>query len=401
MSAIRRAVRSLIATPSATALTILTLSLGIGCSTAMIAIAEALLLRPLPLHEPGPLAILQAPGLRIAGLVGACMLAMGCLNAVNLLLARALAGQHDLGVRLALGASTKRLLWPLLLESLLIGGLSGALGIAAASQALDTSHEALQTMLGTASTFTLDGRVTALAVLLVATCSITCGIVPAWLATRRASLAGLHDRRRLVSSRGVLRARGVLVLAEVALATALLVTTGLLARSYWRLVQIDPGVDASQVVTLRVAPTGDVYQDDAVRMAHFDRVEAAVTVLGTGTLVALVLALIGLYGVLTHDVRQRAREIGLRMAVGASPRQILHLVAADGALLLAIGCGVGIALASLVGTVIEGQLFEVSALDVLTYAIAVVLFSVVGMAATAVPAWRAAHLDPAAVLRQQ
>lgn len=596
MSALRRAVRSLVATPSATALTILTLSLGIGGSTVMLSITEALLVRPPSLREPGQLLMVWEPALRIAGLVGACMLAIGCLNAVNLLLARALAGQRELGVRLALGASTPRLLWPVLLESLLIGGLSGVLGVAFAAWTLDTSHATLQTMLGTSRTLTLNGRVMAGAVVLVATCSLTCGIVPAWLATRRASLEGLREGRTLPSSRGVARARGLLVLTEVALATALLVTTGLIARSYWRLLHTDPGFDASQVVTLRAAPTGSAYEDDAGKVAYFDGLQAALrrvpgvtaagaiswrpmtigsttscrvagspvpghgrepitdvrvvtpglfeslriplrhgrpiaasddgqaplvavvnesfaraygggtalldreaivscarlptahrativgivgdvrlraldtparptiylplaqrptsamtlttrvegdttgavetlrqaaeavdsrvpvtdvealdavvaasivrprqllTVLGAGTLVALVLALIGLYGVLTHDVRQRAREIGLRMAVGASPRQILRLVAVDGALLLAIGCGVGIALSSLVGTAIEGQLFEVSKLDVLTYTLVPILFSLVGMAAMAVPAWRAARLDPAQVLRQQ
>jgi ABC-type lipoprotein release transport system permease subunit len=87
--------------------------------------------------------------------------------------------------------------------------------------------------------------------------------------------------------------------------------------------------------------------------------------------------------------------------VGASPRQVLRLIAADGAKLLALGSVTGLVLGSALGSVLEGQLFEIARLDVVTYALVLVLFGLVGMAATAVPAWRAAHLDPAEVLRQE
>jgi predicted permease len=112
----------------------------------------------------GELVRAMRPALRIAVLGVACVLAIGCLNAVNLLLARALARQRELGVRLALGASTRRLLWPLLLESVVIGVISGAIGVALASWALETWRATIKTMLGSGAPITLNASVAAFAV---------------------------------------------------------------------------------------------------------------------------------------------------------------------------------------------------------------------------------------------
>jgi putative ABC transport system permease protein len=150
-----------------------------------------------------------------------------------------------------------------------------------------------------------------------------------------------------------------------------------------------------------LVPITDVETLEDVVDASIGRPRILLTLLVAGALVALVLALIGLYGVLAHDVRQRSREIGVRMAVGAAPRQVLRLIATDGAKLLAIGSAAGLGLGAVLGRALEGQLFEIGRVDLVTYAFVLILFGLVGMAATAVPAWRAAHLDPAEVLRAE
>ena len=118
-------------------------------------------------------------------------------------------------------------------------------------------------------------------------------------------------------------------------------------------------------------------------------------------LVALVLAAAGIYGVLAGTVTERLREIGVRAALGASRGQLLGMVVRQGLGLTAVGVAVGLGAAMALTQLIAGLLFGVSSLDVVTYAGVTGLLLVVALAACWVPAWRAARVDPAEMLRAE
>jgi predicted permease len=121
--------------------------------------------------------------------------------------------------------------------------------------------------------------------------------------------------------------------------------------------------------------------------------------LGSFGALALVLAAVGLYGVIAYSVGMRTRELGVRMAMGARPRDLLGLVLGQGARLAAVGTGAGALLAALVGRVLGSMLYGVSAVDPVAYAIAAVILLAVAALATLVPALTAARLDPLRALR--
>ncbi|MET0556900.1 MAG: ABC transporter permease [Vicinamibacteria bacterium] len=121
--------------------------------------------------------------------------------------------------------------------------------------------------------------------------------------------------------------------------------------------------------------------------------------LGAFGALALVLAAVGLYGVIAYSVSMRTRELGVRLALGARPRDVLRLVLGQGARLAAVGIGAGALLSALVGRVLGSLLYGVSALDPVAYAAAAaILFAVAGVA-TLVPALTAARVDPLRALR--
>jgi predicted permease len=115
--------------------------------------------------------------------------------------------------------------------------------------------------------------------------------------------------------------------------------------------------------------------------------------------VALLLAAIGLYGIRSYTVARRTREIGIRMALGATAGDTLRLVVREGAALTAIGATVGLALSFLVGKVLSGMLYEVSGSDPVVFLAAPAVLCAVSLAACYVPARRAARLDPMIALR--
>jgi putative ABC transport system permease protein len=118
-------------------------------------------------------------------------------------------------------------------------------------------------------------------------------------------------------------------------------------------------------------------------------------------LTAISLAAIGLYGTLSYLVASRNREIGLRMALGALPSQVRTHFLAQGAAISLLGCIAGLAIAAPFSRLLVGMLYDVSRLDALTYfAVAVGVLAVAG-AASALPATRAARLDPMEVLRHE
>jgi ABC-type antimicrobial peptide transport system permease subunit len=117
-----------------------------------------------------------------------------------------------------------------------------------------------------------------------------------------------------------------------------------------------------------------------------------------GLAVAMVFA--GLYGVLSQLVSYRRREIGVRMALGATRASVAQLVLRKGSVLVAIGLGAGLLLAFAAGRLVTGFLYQVKPLDLATYAAVVGALVVIGLAASLLPARRAATLEPMEALRE-
>jgi putative ABC transport system permease protein len=116
---------------------------------------------------------------------------------------------------------------------------------------------------------------------------------------------------------------------------------------------------------------------------------------------ALLLAAVGIYGVVAYSVAQRTQEIGVRMALGASTSGVLRMVIGRGGRLAAAGIVLGLVGASTLTRVLERMLFGVSASDTLTFAGAVLVLGTVAVLASLIPALRAARIDPVTALRQE
>ncbi len=127
----------------------------------------------------------------------------------------------------------------------------------------------------------------------------------------------------------------------------------------------------------------------------------AVVLLGTFGTLALILAAIGLYGVLAFTVSQRTREIGIHLALGAQRLDVLAMVIRQGMLLVLIGAGLGVVGAYALTRLIQSLLFGVTATDPLTFVLVPLALGVVGFIACYIPARRATKVDPLVALRYE
>ena len=143
-------------------------------------------------------------------------------------------------------------------------------------------------------------------------------------------------------------------------------------------------VTAGQVAETTVAPT---------------RIGALI--LGAFGALALLLAAVGLYGVISHSVSRRTREVGIRIALGAERGQVLRLILAQGARLALVGIAVGTVASAGLGQVLESLLYGVSSFDPIAYALAAGVLMIVALAANLVPAMSAARVDPVRALRTE
>jgi putative ABC transport system permease protein len=154
--------------------------------------------------------------------------------------------------------------------------------------------------------------------------------------------------------------------------------------------------DTTQQTSVRDAQTLDEIMLDATSPHRFRA--ALVTAFAS---LALVLAMVGVFGVLLYSVQQRVREIGVRRALGAGAADVLRLVAGAGARVIGAGVVIGLALAVLGARLISTMLFGVEPIDLLTFAGVAVLVALTAALAMAAPIWRALRVDPVIALRNE
>ncbi len=148
-------------------------------------------------------------------------------------------------------------------------------------------------------------------------------------------------------------------------------------------------------------PLGDIATMEQVRDSTLSGTSRPAGLIGAFAAIAVLLAGIGLYGVVSHAVTQRRREIGIRMALGARPRDVLSRILREGLTMVGVGLVFGLLGASALTRVVKGLLFEVSPLDPLALTVACASMILIGILAGLVPASRAARVDPVTTLRDE
>jgi ABC-type antimicrobial peptide transport system permease subunit len=124
------------------------------------------------------------------------------------------------------------------------------------------------------------------------------------------------------------------------------------------------------------------------------------TLLSLFAALALVLAVVGTYGVLSYGVTQRRKEIGIRMALGARPGMVLGMVLREAGGVVAVGLAAGLLGAFALTHLMRGLLYEVSAIDPAIYTVVAVLLAAAAIVASIIPARQAASVDPVSTIRE-
>jgi putative ABC transport system permease protein len=185
-----------------------------------------------------------------------CVLLIACANVANLQLARALSRGKELAVRAALGASRWRLMRLLLIESTILGVTGGVAGLLIAVWSFDAIHILSPAHVVRFQETRLDLTTLGFAAAIAFACGLLVGIWPAWRVSRLASLSGvLHETgtRTGSDSTGRQRARGVLVITQVALALVLLAGAGLTLKSFWRSANAPIGFEPRGILTMTLS----------------------------------------------------------------------------------------------------------------------------------------------------
>jgi putative ABC transport system permease protein len=224
----------------------------------------------------------------LLGAVGFILL-IACVNVANLLLAHAADRQKEIALRLALGAGRWRIVRQLLSEALLIAGLGGVTGLLAGSWMMEGLLALAPDNIPQLGRVGMNYAVLSFTLAAAALTSVLCGLAPALSASRADLNAALKDGARSATSSRE-RVRKSLLVVEVGLALTLLMGAGLLVRSMVRLLNVDPGFNAENLLTMRLTLAGEAYNEPR-RMAFYDECLARVGALPGVRAAALTLSL--------------------------------------------------------------------------------------------------------------
>ena len=202
----------------------------------------------------------------------ALILLIACVNVANLLLVKASARQQEIALRLALGATRARILRQLLTESALLSLISAAVGVGAAAIGVRVLVVVLPSQLPRLNPIGVDARVLPFSLAIALLTTLVVGLIPALQASKtQPGTVDLRDRSGSPSRRATALGK-TLIGAEVALSLMLLVAAGLLLRTFWNLLQVDPGFNAHHLAAGRIwlsnpnDPTADAYHQPEQRM---------------------------------------------------------------------------------------------------------------------------------------
>jgi putative ABC transport system permease protein len=149
----------------------------------------------------------------------------------------------------------------------------------------------------------------------------------------------------------------------------------------------------------RAVPLSNFKMLDDLAATTWEWRQSSMALLAIFAVAACVLAFVGVYGVMAYNVSQRSREIGVRLALGARPRDVARAILSQGALLTAIGIVIGLTIATTLAGLLGALLFGIAPLDPSTFAVVTLVATIAGLLATAMPALTAARVDPTVALR--
>ena len=201
----------------------------------------------------------------------AVVLLIGCANVANLLLARATARHKEISVRAALGATPRRIITQLLVESVALSLLAGAVGLLLASWGIDALLAFAPSDIPRLDTVSMDGRVLLFTTLLSILTGVAFGVAPALSASRPNLTEALKEGTRGSTEGKRNRLRSVLVVSAVALSLMLLAGAGLLLRSFIHVTGVDAGYDYRNAISLAISPRALAYPDEPKYMAFHER----------------------------------------------------------------------------------------------------------------------------------
>ncbi len=241
--------------------------------------------------------------------VGFIVLIAGA-NVGNLLLMRAAGRRREIAVRTALGASRRRVIAQMLVESIVLALGGAAAGVALGAIGVRVLRASLPPDTPRLGSITLDVTVLAVCAALAILIGIGFGLAPAFLASRAGAEDALRGARGVAGRAGGERARGTLVVAEVALTLVLVIGAGLMMRTLWSLSRVDAGFRPARVLTLRVQPSGERYNTNEARVQYvttlLERLGALPGVQSTGMIHHLPLAGYAWYANIDLEGRVRA-----------------------------------------------------------------------------------------------
>ncbi|HTF43276.1 MAG TPA: ADOP family duplicated permease, partial [Terriglobales bacterium] len=208
---------------------------------------------------------------RLLLLLGAVVLVLmiACANVANLTLSRAAAREKEMGIRSALGAGKQRIARQLLTESVVLSALGGSFGLALAAAGVALLKTSLPADTPRLADVHLDWRVLVFTGALALVTGLIFGLAPALSLSRSAVAESLNSAGRGAAVSVSQRLRSFMAIAEVAFAVLLVISAGLLIRSFWALSHVNPGFQPDQIVTARVTPDESFCNDSARCLAFY------------------------------------------------------------------------------------------------------------------------------------